>query len=100
MRRLSIIDVAGDTSVLNHFTPKARFPTEHDMQVKVSGQFYVLAGLDASLFMGLGNAQIVEARIGPTQSFNLGFENDQACADYAVELRPEARPRVVERDRR
>ena len=73
-----------DTSVLNHFTPKAKFPTEHDMQVKVSGQFYVLAGLDASLFMGLGNAKIVEARIGPTQSFNLGFENDQAArADYA-----------------
>ncbi|HEV7575364.1 MAG TPA: Ig-like domain-containing protein [Caldimonas sp.] len=73
-----------DASVQNHFTPKGRFPTEHDMQAKVSGQFYVLAGLDASLFMGLGNAKIVEARIGPTQSFNLAFENDQAArADYA-----------------
>lgn len=72
------------TSVQDHFKPKAKFPSENDMQVKVSGQFYVLAGLDASLLMGLGNAKIVEARIGPKQSFDLAFEEDQAArVDYA-----------------
>jgi len=72
------------TSADSHFRPKSKFPTASDMQVKVSGQFYVLAGLDASLLMGLGNAKIVEARYGPKQSFDLAFEEDQAVrADYA-----------------
>jgi hypothetical protein len=76
--------VLDSTSVQDHFKPKAKFPSENDMQVKVSGQFYVLAGLDASLLMGLGNAKIVEARIGPKQSFDLAFEEDQAArVDYA-----------------
>ena len=72
------------SSAQDHFRTRSKFPSEHDMQVKVSGQFYVLAGLDASLLMGLGNAKIVEARIGPKQSFDLAFEEDQAArVDYA-----------------
>ena len=44
----------------------------------------MLAGLDLSLLAGLANAEILEARIGPEQSFDLGFEKDQAeRADYA-----------------
>ena len=72
------------SSAVSHFKTKSKFPSEHDMEVKASGQFYVLAGLDASLLLGLGNAKIVEARYGPKQSFDLAFEEDQAVrADYA-----------------
>ena len=73
-----------DVSALNELKTKSKIPSENDMQVKVSAQFYVLAGLDISLLAGLANAEIVEARLGPEQSFDLGFEKDQvARADYA-----------------
>jgi hypothetical protein len=68
----------------NKLETKSKFPSAHDMQVKVSGQFYVLAGFDAVFFLGAANAKIVEARAGPTQSFDLAFEGDQAIRpDYA-----------------
>ena len=74
-------DIAG----LNELKTKSSFPSENDMQVKISGQFYVLAGLDLSLLAGLANAEILEARLGPEQSFDLGFEKDQAeRTDYAA----------------
>ena len=63
----------------------SKIPSKNDMQVKVSAQFYVVAGLDASVFFGTLNAGIVEARVGPKQSFDLGFEEDQAAReDYAA----------------
>ncbi|HEY2559213.1 MAG TPA: Ig-like domain-containing protein [Caldimonas sp.] len=68
----------------NKLETKSKFPSVHDMEVKVSGQFYVLAGFDLSLFLGAANAKVVEARVGPKQSFDLAFEQDQAFrTDYA-----------------
>jgi hypothetical protein len=68
------------------FETKSKFPTEADslMQAKLSGHFFVVAGLDAAILLGAFNAGIVEARVGPKQSFDLAFEKDQAArADYA-----------------
>lgn len=77
-------ELDGITAV-NDLKTKSRIPSANDMQVKVSAQFYVLAGLDASLLAGLANAEILEARVGPEQSFNLAFEDDQAArTDYAA----------------
>ena len=62
----------------------SRIPTDKDMRAKVSAHFFVVAGLDAAFFGGLANAGLVEARIGPKQSFDMGFQNDQAARpDYA-----------------
>jgi hypothetical protein len=73
-----------DITRVNEFKTKSKIPSENDMQAKVSAQFYVLAGLDASIGLGLANAGILEARIGPEQSFDLAFEDDQAArTDYA-----------------
>ena len=69
---------------VNKFETKSKMPSLNDMKVKISGQFYVLAGLDISLLLGAGNAKILEARVGPKQSFDLAFEDDQAAkTDYA-----------------
>lgn len=63
---------------------KSKMPSANDMQAKVSAHFYVVAGLDASILLGAANAELVEARIGPKQSFDLAFEEDQAAReDYA-----------------
>jgi hypothetical protein len=59
--------------------PKAVTPDLSSMRLKLSGMFYGLLGLDAALGLGkLGTAGIVEARLGPKQSIDLGFESDQA----------------------
>jgi hypothetical protein len=69
---------------INEFKTVSTLPTENGMQAKISGHFYLLAGLDLALLDGLGNLGIVEARIGPKQSFDLAFEKDQAARrDYA-----------------
>jgi hypothetical protein len=45
---------------------------------------YALAGLDLSFLLGAANAEIVDAKVGPKQSFDLAFESDQATrGDYA-----------------
>ena len=65
------------TSV-NNFKTKSKIPSENDMQAKVSAHFYALAGLR------VGVGKILEGRIGPKQSFDLAFEEDQAArTDYA-----------------
>lgn len=72
-------------TAINEFKTKSRIPSANDMQVRIGAQFYVLAGLDASIAAGLLNAEILEARVGPEQSFNLAFEDDQAArTDYAA----------------
>jgi hypothetical protein len=69
---------------LNELKTKSEIPTVNGMHALISGQFYALAGLDVSLLAGLANAEIVEARLGPEQTFDLAFEKDQAArADYA-----------------
>ena len=74
----------GITSI-NDLKTKSRIPSENDVEAKISAQFYVLAGLDASLLAGLLNAEILEARVGPEQAFDLAFEDDQAAlTDYAA----------------
>lgn len=68
----------------NELKTKSKIPSQNDMQAKISAQFFVLAGLDASIALGALNASILEARIGPKQSFDLAFEEDQAArGDYA-----------------
>ena len=72
--------------VTNNLKTTSRMPSDNDVQAKVSAHFYVLAGLDATFFLGAVNAQIVEARIGPKQSFDLAFEPSQAAlGGYASE---------------
>ncbi|MEO5845825.1 MAG: Ig-like domain-containing protein [Caldimonas sp.] len=62
----------------------SKIPRDDDLRAKVSAHFYVIAGLDAAILGGLGNVGLVEGRIGPKQSFDLGFEGDQATRpDYA-----------------
>lgn len=74
-----------DVTLLNEFKTKSKIPSQNDMQAKISGQFYVVAGLDAAILFGTFNAGIVEARIGPKQSFDLAWEDDQAARpDYAA----------------
>ena len=74
-----------DITSVNEFETKSKVPSENDMQVKVDGHFFILAGLDVALFGGAINAGILEARVGPKQSFDLGFEADQAArTDYAA----------------
>lgn len=71
--------------LVNEFKTKSKMPRLDGMHAKVSGQFYVVAGLDAVILGGIGNAQLVEGRIGPKQSFDLAFEEDQASrTDYAA----------------
>jgi hypothetical protein len=73
-----------DLSATNELKTRSRFPSANDMQARISGQFYIVAGLDAVLLGGVANAEIVEGRAGPEQSFDLGFEEDQAAlATYA-----------------
>jgi len=67
--------------VTNNLKTTSRIPSDNDVQAKVSAHFYVVAGLDATFFLGAVNAQIVEARIGPKQSFDLAFEPSQAALD-------------------
>ena len=74
-----------DIKLLDDFKSTSKIPSKTDMRANISGQFYVLAGLDASFLFGTLNAKIVEARIGPKQFFDLGFEDDQAARpDYAA----------------
>lgn len=69
----------------DNFKATSKIPSENDMRAKISGQFYAIAGLDAAILFGALNAEIVEARIGPKQSFDLGFEEDQAARpDFAA----------------
>ncbi len=73
-----------DITPFNELKTKSKIPSDHDMQAKISAQFYVLAGLDLSVLLGLANAEIVDAKLGPEQSFDLAFEPDQAArTDYA-----------------
>lgn len=66
------------TTPVNEFKPKFEvFNPVTGMRVEVSGQFYVLVGLDA-VFGTVYSAGVLEARIGPVQSVDLGFEEDQA----------------------
>jgi len=70
---------------LNEFKTKSKIPSDKDPQAKVSAQFYLLAGLDAVIGGGLANAGILEARVGPKQSFDMAWEDDQAArTDYAA----------------
>ena len=74
-----------DLKPLNEFKTKSNFPAEHGMQADVSAQFYILAGLDVAIGGGLFNGGVLEARVGPKQSFDLAFEEDQAArTDYAA----------------
>jgi hypothetical protein len=74
-----------DLARKNEFKTKSRIPTNKDPEAIVSAQFYVLAGLDAVIGGGLANAGILEARVGPEQSFNMAWEDDQAArTEYAA----------------
>jgi hypothetical protein len=53
-------------------------PSVNDMHAELSGQLYVLGGIDAVALLGLADAPIVEAKYGPKQTFDLAFPDDQA----------------------
>ena len=68
----------------DEFKTKSAIPDEHGMEAEVSAQFYLIARLDAAFGLGLLNAEILQAKAGPEQSFKLAFEEDQiARTDYA-----------------
>lgn len=67
-----------DVSGISKFEFKSTIPSAHDMHVELSGQLFALAGVDLLVAFGLVDAEILEARAGPKQSFDLAFENDQA----------------------
>lgn len=74
-----------DITPKNLLKTKSNFPAEHGMEADISAQFYIFAGLEAAVGGGLLSGRIVDARIGPKQSFNLAFEEDQAArTDYAA----------------
>jgi hypothetical protein len=80
-----------DIRLIDSFKTTSKIPSARDMQAKISGQFYVLARLDASFLFGSVDAKIVEARIGPKQSFDMAFEDDQVArlgyaSSYALTL--------------
>lgn len=84
-------------SLTNDLKTRSRFPSENDKQARISGQFYVVAGLDAVLGSGVANAEILEGRVGPEQSFNLAFEDDQAAltayaSSYDLKLKAVVEP--------
>lgn len=72
------------SAVTDKFKTKSKSPSENDMQAKVSAQFYAVAGLDAELAFGAIKGSLVEARMGPKQSFDLAFAKDHAARrEYA-----------------
>ena len=92
--------VAATCRGLDTFTPikglktKSTFPSDNGMQAKISGQFYVLAGLDASLFLGTVNAQHHRGEDRPEAVVRPGVRGRPGGASrLRVELRPEARRR-------
>jgi hypothetical protein len=63
---------------INTIKPKYEvFNPQTGMRVKLEGQFYVFAALDA-VFATVFHVGILEAKAGPVQSVDLGFEEDQA----------------------
>ena len=79
-----------DIKLLDEFKFKAEAPSLNGMHVEASGHFFVLLGLDL-VFVGTEDFQILDARIGPKQSFDLGREVDQAeNRSYASKYRPQA----------
>jgi hypothetical protein len=71
-------------SPVDSLKTKSSFPADKGMQAKVDAHFFLLAGLDLAFAAGVLDAQIVEARVGPEQAFDLAFAEDQAARrDYA-----------------
>ena len=69
----------GNVTPVEEVKPKFITPDLSAMRLKLAGTFYGLLGLDAAFGAGkLGHASLVEARGGPKQSIDLGFESDQA----------------------
>lgn len=65
-------------SRIDELKPKVEvFNPQTGMRVELSGQFYFLASLDA-VFLTAFEVGILEAKIGPVQSADLGLEEDQA----------------------
>lgn len=80
----STCDTLSGSTVVNELTPHGEFPDTHGMQLLLSGQFYFLAGFDAEFLLGTVTADLLRVKIGPQQSFDLAFEDDQAArTDYA-----------------
>jgi hypothetical protein len=80
----STCDTLNGSTVVNELTPHGQFPDTNGMQAVLSGQFYFLAGFDATFLLGTVTADLLRAKIGPQQSFDLAFEDDQAArTDYA-----------------
>lgn len=80
----STCDTLSDSTIVNSLTPHGEFPDSNGMQLLLSGQFYFLAGFDAEFLLGTVTADLLRVKIGPQQSFDLAFEDDQAArTDYA-----------------
>jgi hypothetical protein len=73
----------GSCAPLQSFTPVNEFkhtevvPSLNDMHAVLSGQAFVLVGLDLAI-LSSEHAEMIEAKAGPKQSADLGFETDQA----------------------
>jgi hypothetical protein len=67
-----------DITLIDDFKFTKDVPSVNDMHAELSGQLYVLAGIDAIALLGLADVPIVQAKYGPKQTFDLAFEDDQA----------------------
>ena len=67
-----------EAKLIDDFKYVKKVPSVNDMHVELSAQLFAVAGIDAVFGLGLYNAEVVEARVGPKQSFDLAFPDDQA----------------------
>jgi hypothetical protein len=87
----------GTLEGISDFEFKKKMPSVNDMKVELSGQIFAYAGLNAAFGLGLLEAEILEARVGPKQSFELAFEDDQAhnpnvASNYKLEIAGSVEP--------
>ena len=67
-----------DVTLIDDFKLTKEVPTLNGMHVTLDGQVFALAGIDAVFLLGVANAEIVEARVGPKQEFELATADTQA----------------------
>jgi hypothetical protein len=92
-----------DVSGISKFEFTKTVPSVNDMHVELSGQIFALVGLDAIFLLGLADAQILEARAGPKQSFDLAFEDDQVknrgtASNYKLDMEGVVEPGAAIKD--
>jgi hypothetical protein len=66
-----------DVSLISDFKLTKKIPDGIGLRVELEGQLFAQAAIDAVFGLGLFDAEIVKARVGPKQTFDLEFVEDQ-----------------------